>query len=94
MLNTYGNTNKTLRALADRACGLRYDSPEAGAIMDEEDWAHHWPVVDGEGLLTGDVVETEDCTEEYINVDDVAMVSRDDLTAKQRKTICDGYVNL
>ncbi len=91
MSDTYGNTNKVLVALAERAAGLHYDSPDAKAILDEEDWANHWPVVDADGLLTGDVVETDDC-DNYLNVADMAMISDDDVRPKQR---CDdGYAHL
>ena len=83
MRDTYGNTNAELVALTDRAAGLRYDSPDAIAILDEADWANHWPVVDADGLLTGDVVETDDC-ENYWNVDDMAMISDNDIRPEQR----------
>jgi len=93
MSDTYGNANVILVALANRAAGMHYESPEAKRILDEEDWSDHWPVVDADGILTGDVVETADC-EGYWNVDDMAMIADDDLRPAQRKTRHEGYVTL
>ena len=91
MKNTFGNTNTELVALAERATGMRYDSPDAKAILNEADWTSHWPVVDADSLLTGDVVETDDC-DDYWNVGDEAMIAEDDLHPGQRGQ--DGYANL
>ncbi len=93
MKDTFGNANVELVALADEAFGLRYDSCEARDILDHADWASHWPVVDADGKLTGDVVETADC-DGYLNVDDLAMINRADLTTTQRHTIDEGCVQL
>lgn len=93
MLNTFGNTNEPLRILAEKAAGLRYDSPEAEAILDKEDWADHWPVVDANGCLTGDVVETADC-EGYSNVCDMAMIADEDLRPEQRPGPNEVYAKL
>ena len=79
MRDTFGNANEGLRGLAERAAGLHYESAAAKKIMDERDWEDHWPVVDADGDLTGDVVENADCGG-YFNVDDEVMVSEDDLT--------------
>ena len=86
MLDTYGNTNKSLVALAQEASGLRYDSAEAEAILGREDWADHWPVCDAEGHLTGDVVETDDC-EGYASVANEAMVAIADLPEDEQRRI-------
>lgn len=79
------------RALAKQASGLRYDSPDAIAILDQEDWSQIWPVVDGDGILTGEIVGSE---EGYVNVEDLAMVAVADLSTEQRESIADGYVVL
>lgn len=93
MANTFGNTNEPLHALAEEAVGLRYDSPEAKVILDREDWANHWPVVDADGILTGDVVETDDC-DGYLNVADEAMIAVEDLRPGQRSVALDGYADV
>jgi hypothetical protein len=96
MRDTYGNTNTELYSLAQEAIGLHYEAPEARIILDRADWSHHWPVVDGDGRLTGDVVETEDCGG-YWNVDDEAMIANEDLSPAQRKRRnqpSEGYVTL
>lgn len=82
-----------LTELAERASGLQYDSPEAKLIMDEADWANHWPVVDEDGELTGAVVETEEACNGYANVDDLAMIAEDDVKPGNRWTHVndDGY---
>ena len=84
MRDTYGNANTRLRTLAEAATGLRYDSEEAQAILGQADWQSHWPVVDADGELTGDVVETDDC-DEYANVADETMISLSDLSDAQRR---------
>jgi hypothetical protein len=83
----------SLRKLADEATGLYYDSPEAKAIMDRDDWNDWWPIVDGDGILTGDIVGGDD---DYFNVNDMAMVHRSDLTKKQIREANknDGYIGL
>lgn len=73
---------KRLMHLAEVACGLRYDSAEAQSIMNSDDWANYWPVVDADGALTGAVVETEDC-DGMANVDDIAMVYLHNLKLSQ-----------
>lgn len=101
MKDTYGNTNKKLRRLAEEAAGLHYKSVEADKILDQTDWQNHWPVIDADGELTGDVVETDDC-DNYVNVGDMAMIDIDDLPASKRRTIeqekidgtYDGYVDI
>ena len=82
-----------LSELAERASGLRYDSTEAKAILDTEDWANHWPVVDADGLLTGDVVETDGCAG-YLNVRDEAMIAVEELRPGQRSSAIDGYADV
>lgn len=79
------------RKLAQEAAGLRYDSPEATAILDREDWSEIWPIVDAEGYLTGGICGSEDG---FANVDDLAMVALSDLSDEQLETSDSGYVKL
>ena len=75
-----------LMALAQASTGLRYDSPEARAILDERDWVDYWPDCDASGLLLGGIVGSGD-TGEYANVDDLAMVRWDALPAAEQRRI-------
>lgn len=81
LFETSGRT-EALTYLASQAIGLRYDSDDAKKILDVLDWASHWPVIDNQGCLTGDVKETDDM-DEYANVDDLACIAIDDLTSEQ-----------
>lgn len=84
-----------LQALATAAEGLHYNSPEAKKILDAGDWQGYWPVVDRQGILTGDITDSEGA---FANVDDLAMISFDDLTPAQRREVedeyWDGYITL
>lgn len=71
-----------LGTLAAAATGMRYDSPAAQKLLSGNDWQGYWPVITGDGLLTGDITETEN--EGYLgNVNDMAMVRLDSLTDAQ-----------
>jgi len=68
-----------LKDAAQRAMGLRYDSPEAIAIIngpdddgDKLDWYQYYPEADGFGNLTGDVIPNE--SDGYVVVHDEVMV--------------------
>lgn len=77
-------------ARAGRARGLRYDSTEAEAILDPDrmGWYQHWPVIDTAGRLTGEVCDGGDG---YANVQDEAMIDRDDAIAAGWVIDEDGY---
>lgn len=51
-------TVEALAALARRAQGKRFAS--AIPTLDELDWGGYYPVVDDDGVLTGEVVESSD----------------------------------
>ena len=78
-----------LEYLAEQAVGLRYDSKEAEAIMDinNADWSNFWPTVGRDGLLDGGIVESGE-TEDYINVDDMAMILRELLRRDEYSDDC------
>ena len=77
-------------ALCAEARGLRYDSPEAKKILDRWTWDNHWPLVNNDGTLTGDVIESEECSRgDYRNVDDMAMIAFCDLTPDQARALTD-----
>jgi len=75
-----------LKELAREASGLHYDSPEARAILDREDWSEFWPAINRDGELTGDIVDS-DTPGEWANVDDEAMILLNDLAAEDRAQI-------
>jgi len=87
------SSTEILTAAAVQAAGLRYDSDEASEILDaaEADWASHWPMIDGNGKLTGNVVETDGWTEDHLNVGDSAAIMRDDATAAGWRIDNEGY---
>ena len=62
---------------AVRAAGLHYESVEAQSIIRGGTWDGTWPVVDGRGILTGEVVDSEDSG--MVNIDDEVMCDFDDL---------------
>lgn len=64
-----------LRKLCEQHAGEHYESHRWMCAADYEDWSNHWPVIDSDGKLTGDVVESGD-TAGYTNVDDMAMQRR------------------
>lgn len=74
------NREPTCEELVMDAIGLRYDSPEVAAIVREGDWSDVWPLVDSDGCLTGEIVDAEN---DYVRVDDVAMIRISDLTPIQ-----------
>ncbi len=94
-------TMKTAETQAQRVDGLHYRSKQARKILDQGGvaWDGLWPVVDGDGRLTGDVIDSQDG---YYNVDDLVMVAAGDLEAEQLNRIraeeedgtFDGYVTI
>jgi hypothetical protein len=77
-----------LKALCMDHLGEHYESTSWGeACNDEYDWADHYPIIDGDGLLTGEVYETGMWAEPYANVDDAAMVLISDLSADEQRRI-------
>ena len=73
------NLEDILKNVAQRASGLRWDSPEAIAIIngpdddgDELDWGEYYLEADGFGNLTGDVIPNE--SDGYVVVHDEVMV--------------------
>ena len=72
-----------LGTLATEARGLRYDSKEAIAILDQGDWSDWWPIVDNKGLLTGEITDCPMGGEPMANVNDMAMIPHSQLTTEQ-----------
>lgn len=81
-----------IKRLSREARGLHYESAAAKHVLDQEDWAGVWPVIDSEGILTGEIVDSAD--DGYCNVDDMAMIHESELTDDQVAATEDGYVNL
>lgn len=87
--------NDDLRTSAERASGLRYDTPEATAILaigpdgDEADWTDYYPEVDGYGHLTGQVIDGDD--DGFLVVDDVAMVEATTLSKEELRRVYEGW---
>ena len=67
-----------LARVAATVAGRRYNGPVAAEVLNAHDWAQHWPVVDGQGRLTGAVIDSDGCRG-MANVADLAMVRLCDL---------------
>jgi hypothetical protein len=85
-MDELSQTEQLVAACEDNI-GVHYESPEWTAVANDLDWENHWPVVDGDGLLTGDVYESGDGSEGWANVDDVAMVRMTDLPPEEQASI-------
>jgi hypothetical protein len=72
------DTHGLCRAIAEAHIGERYDSPEFAADSERAFWDCVWPVIDGDGELTGGLSEGEDG---MLNVNDAAMIDADDALA-------------
>lgn len=82
------NRPDRLAQLCSTHAGEHYESKTWQRAANTEDWSDHWPVVDGGGLLTGEIYESGDPNNDgYANVDDEAMVSIADLSDRQRREI-------
>ena len=72
-------TTKTPEELAKLGQEMHYRSDEWTARRDTANWAGRWPVIDGDGRLTGEVTDSDG--EGFLNVDDEAMIATDDARA-------------
>ena len=72
------DTITELNKIAQQVVGLKYGSKRAEKILDfnNPDWSGVWPVVGIGRVYTGDIVESEN---DYVNLDDMAMVHKSDL---------------
>ena len=65
-----------------KTCGdhnLHFKSKMWAALSGAFDWYNAWPVVDGRGFLTGDVVDFDEADDlDLLNVDNWATISRSD----------------
>ena len=83
-----------LRYRAEMATGLHYNNSVAPAMLklSRLDWSQYWPVVNSNGLLTGDIVSGEDG---FYNVADMAMIPEWELTPEQLSDAEEsGYANV
>jgi hypothetical protein len=83
---------ENLNQLAEQAAGLHFESPAAKKILDTRDWDWHWPVINAAGILTGEVVDSDELAG-YGNVDDLAMVPLGELVQGQEFDLDEGYVS-
>ena len=76
-----GTTVAEMQARATQAIGLAYDSDEAMAILngDNANWLQHYPEINREGNLTGEVIPQDGG--DYIVVNDLAMIRTEDYPA-------------
>ena len=100
--------DKSQRELLDELCarftGHHFRSAEwLAACAAGPDWSQHWPIIDRDGKLTGEVFNSDDeHDEDYANVEDDAMIAIDGLPSRERLRIqrliridCwDGYATL
>jgi len=87
-------TIEELRASAEQAAGMYYETSEAKAILgmwpgDEEDWTDYYPEVDGYGNLTGQVIGADE--RGFAVVDNDFMVETSTLSTAEQKRIKRGY---
>ena len=78
-----------LKKAAQKTMGLNYESAEAKAIIDKEDWQDFYPEVDAWGELTGDVIDIDD--ERYIIIEDLVMIDRGGLDKTELAKLREGY---
>jgi hypothetical protein len=84
-------TREQLCAIAQRVAGLHYESPAARAVIDPTDWDSYYPEIDGDGYLTGDIVDcTSSDADSYINVGDDVLVREDALSQEQLQDVDEG----
>ena len=82
--------SETLADLCAGYAGEPMDSPRWVAAASLHDWSGHYPVVDKDGALTGDIVDCADNSiTDYANVDDMAVVAIADLPTTEQKRIRD-----
>lgn len=93
----------TISELCNAHRGENFTGSDWTDASGECDWTGHYPVVDGNGNLTGDVFESGDPAGiEYANLDDEAMVLIANLPESEQARIRDeiaegtwtGYANL
>lgn len=81
------NRVELCEAMAGRAAGLHYQNPEAQYILAGYEyglnWSGVWPVIDRDGILSGEITEGADC----LNVDNEAMLRLSELTTAESKTL-------
>ena len=70
------------------AVGLHYENPVAVDLIDSQDWTDHYPEVDGDGYLTGNIIDMNSSdADSYINVDDTVWVRMDALSQGQLRDV-------
>ena len=72
------DTHGLCRAIAEAHSGERYDSPEFTADSERAFWDGVWPVIDGDGDLTGAISEGGD---DMLSVGNDALIDADDARA-------------
>jgi hypothetical protein len=70
--------NSKDQQIAKAGAGLRYDSSAWRRLAAGGDWDGTWPVIDRDGDITGDVIDSQDS---YLNVSDEAMIPADEALA-------------
>ena len=75
-----------LRMLAQRVQGMRYGSPVADRILNIGDWSQYWPVINGQGVYTGVIADSEGA-QGMANIDEVVLIDSDDLPEAERRRI-------
>ena len=82
-----------LNVIAQRATGLHYEDPVAVDLIDSQDWTDHYPEVDGDGCLTGNIIDTTSSdADSYINVGNDVFVRKDALSQKQLLDVDEGQM--
>jgi hypothetical protein len=75
-----------MNAVAEAGVGMHYESAEWQALRDLLQWHGWWPVIDGDGEINGRITEGGEGDDDYLNVDDEAMIATDDARAAGWRT--------
>jgi hypothetical protein len=70
-----------MNAVAEAGVGMHYESAEWQALRDLLQWHGWWPVIDGDGEINGRITEGGEGDDDYLNVDDEAMIDASDARA-------------
>lgn len=80
-----------LNIIVQKAEGLHYENPIAVGLINSADWTDYYPEVDGDGYLTGDIINcTSSDANSYINVGDDVYVRKDALSQQQLLDVDEG----
>lgn len=66
-----------MTVIAEAGFSMHYQSAEWQALRDLVQWPGWWPVVDGDGEITGQITDGGEGDDDYLNVSEEAMIDAD-----------------